>query len=102
MSVLEKIGQESKNVSGLLDKITDDVQELRDTVAENVITTAKNSIDELRKSIPDLADVSKDISSIQVHCSRSVPRTILSAEEAITATVQLPMNTAANINTEVK
>lgn len=100
--VVEKIGQESKNVSGLLDKITDDVQELRDSVAENVITTAKNSIDELRKSIPDLADVSKDISSIQVHCSRSVPRTILSAEETLTATVPIPMNAAAHINTEAK
>ena len=78
------------------------MQELRDSVAENVITTAKNSIDELRKSIPDLADVSKDISSIQVQCSRSVPRTILSAEETLTATVPIPMSAAAHINTEAK
>ena len=78
------------------------MHDLRETVADNVITTAKSSIDDLRKSLPDLADVSKDLSSIQVQCSRSVPRTILSAEEAITATVQLPISTAANINTEVK
>jgi len=77
--VVEKVGQESKNISSILDKITDNVQELRNTVAENVISTAKSSIDDLRKSLPDLKDVSKDISSIQVH----IPRVILSAEETI-------------------
>merc|ERR1712126_105442 len=57
--VVEKIGNESKNISDSLDKITDHVQELRDTVAENVIATAKSSIDDLRKSLPDFAEVEK-------------------------------------------
>ena len=40
-----------QNISGLLDKITDEVQELRDTVADSVITTAKSSIEDLRKTL---------------------------------------------------
>lgn len=106
--VVEKIGQESKNISGLLDKITDEVQELRDTVADSVITTAKSSIDDLRKNLADLSltDVGKDISSIQVQCSRGVvPRSILSAEEAISLSnirqaVPLTSSQTANINIE--
>lgn len=97
--VVETFGQESKNISGVLDKITDHVQELRDTVAENIIATAKSSIDDLRNSLPDLTDVSKDISSIQVHCSRSVPRTLLSAEETIAAAVHLPTSTYSTHDT---
>lgn len=77
--VVETIGEESKNISSVLDKITDHVHELQHTVAESVIATAKSSIDDLKKSLPDFKEVSKDISSIQVQCSRSV----LSAEEAI-------------------
>ena len=69
-----------QNISGVLDKITDHVHELQHTVAESVIATAKSSIDDLKRSLlSDFKEVSKDISSIQVQCSRSV----LSAEEAI-------------------
>ena len=97
-----------QNISGLLDKITDEVQELRDTVADSVITTAKSSIEDLRKNLADLslADMGKDISSIQVQCSRAVgPRTILSAEEAISfaniqQAVPLTSSHTANINIE--
>lgn len=94
--VVDAIGKESKNISGVLDKITDHVQELRDTVADNIITTAKSSIDDLRRSLPDLSEVSKDISSIQVQCSRSVPRSILSAEETISIAAQIPVSTSSN------
>merc|ERR1712020_547473 len=93
--VVDAIGKESKNISSVLDKITDHVQELRDTVAENIISTAKSSIDDLRKSLPDLTEVSKDISAIHVHCSRSVP--LLLAEETITA--HMPASTT-NITSE--
>merc|ERR1711994_592342 len=81
--VVDAIGKESKNISSVLDKITDHVQELRDTVAENIISTAKSSIDDLRKSLPDLAEVGKDLSSLHVQCSRSPGRILLSAEESI-------------------
>ena len=83
-----------QNISGILDKITDHVQELRDTVSENVIATAKSSIDDLRKNLPDLIEVGKDISSIQVQCSRSVPRSILSAEESISVAAHIPVSTS--------
>ena len=73
-----------------MDKITDHVQELRDTVAENVIATAKTSIDDLRKSLPDFVEVGKDLSSLHVQCSRSVPRSILLAEESLTVPSHLP------------
>jgi len=92
--VVDTIGKESKNISGILDKITDHVQELRDTVSENVIATAKSSIDDLRKNLPDLIEVGKDISSIQVQCSRSVPRSILSAEESISVAAHIPVSTS--------
>ena len=73
-----------------MDKITDHVQELRDTVAENVIATAKSSIDDLRKSLPDFVEVGKDLSSLHVQCSRSVPRSILLAEESLTVPSHFP------------
>merc|ERR1712126_761869 len=79
---VEKIGNESKNISDSLDKITDHVQELRDTVAENVIATAKSSIDDLRKGLPDFAGVGKYLSALHVQCSISPTRSI-SAEESI-------------------
>ena len=85
-----------QNISGVLDKITEHVQELRDTVADSVLTTAKSPLDDLRRSPPDLSEVSKDISSIQVQCSRSVPRSILSAEETISIAAQLPVSTSSN------
>merc|ERR1711876_123720 len=88
--VVDAIGKESKNISGVLDKITDHVQELRDTVAENIISTAKSSIDDLRKSLPDFVEVGKDLSSLHVQCSRSVPRSILLAEESLTVSSHFP------------
>ena len=89
-----------QNVSAVLDKITDHVQELRDTVADNLISTAKSSIDDLRKSLPDFSEVSKDISSIHVKCSRSVPRSILSAEEAINMSAHFPASRRNSISHE--
>lgn len=94
--VVDAIGKESKNISSVLDKITDHVQELRDTVAENIISTAKSSIDDLRKSLPDLTEVSKDISAIQVQCSRSSPRSILTAEESINISAAFPVSSSSN------
>jgi len=94
--VVDKIGEESKNISTVLDKITDHVQELRDTVADNIISTAKSSIDDLRKNLPDLIEVSKDINAIHLQCSRSVPRSILSAEEAINISAHIPSSSSRN------
>jgi len=97
--VVDKVSNESKNISDKLDKITDHVLELRDTVAENVITTAKSSIDDLRKSLPDFVEVGKDLSSLQVQCSRSVPRSILLAEESLIVSPHFPSNNS-NISHE--
>jgi len=46
--VVDKIEQESRNVSGLLDKLQLEVQELKNTVSDNLINTAKKAIDELK------------------------------------------------------
>lgn len=46
--VVDKIEQESRNVSGLLDKLQLEVQELKNTVSDNLINTAKKAIDDLK------------------------------------------------------
>ena len=50
--VVDKINQESRNVSGLLDKLTVEVQDLKHAVSDNLITTAKKAIEELQAIHP--------------------------------------------------
>jgi len=46
--VVEKMSSEVKNVSGLLDKLQIEVQELKNTVGDNLINTAKSAIEDLK------------------------------------------------------
>jgi len=46
--VVDKMSSEARNVSGLLDKLQIEVQELKNTVGDNLINTAKSAIEDLK------------------------------------------------------
>lgn len=46
--VVDKIEEESRNISGLLDKLQVEVQELKHTVSDNLIATAKSAMEDLK------------------------------------------------------
>ena len=52
--VMSKVAAETKEMSGLLDKISNEIQELKSTVEDHVIRGAKAAIEELRDVHPPL------------------------------------------------
>lgn len=52
--VVSKLADETKEVSGLLDKISNEIQDLKNSVEDHVIRGAKSAIEELRVIHPPL------------------------------------------------
>jgi len=78
--VVDKIEQESRNVSGLLDKLQGEVQELKNTVGDNLINTAKSAIEDLKvihhTPIIVQAQSVADSSSAPSSCNSSQPKSL--------------------------
>ena len=58
--VVDKLSNETRNISASLDKLKTEINGLRDTVADHLILTAKKSIEELQRIQPPLLQAQED------------------------------------------
>jgi len=63
--VVDKLANETKNMSSSLDKLKLEINGLRDKVADNLIATAKKSIDELQNLHPPMLQAQEITSELQ-------------------------------------